>query len=409
MAEALGLVASIVAVLQLTTSVVQYTRDVADSNSYKKRLLLEVGGTKGILETLKDLASDVNDDDPILHTVHLLQVPLQEYTLLLRSLESKLASAQGLKKIGKVAKWPFEKSDVLEIFAALERYKALFSLSLQADHIELSKAIQHQLDSVQDYNNEQELRELLKWLSPLPFASKHQAIFSKHQEGTGRWLLEDDTFVEWENGQSRLLWCPGVPGAGKTVFASIVVDDYLMAKFKNDNIAVLGIYCDYKEFNQQSTAKYIASLLQQLILQRESVPEDVKSAHRAHSRNQTSPSLPELLELMEKQLVTFDRVCIVIDALDECTEINGVRDELLEGVLQLPDFTSLMVTSRYIPGLDEYFENALKLPIRAHEDDIHLHVRNCLAKEKTWVRRIRLDARLQTKISNSIVERACGM
>lgn len=408
MAEPLGLLASVIAVLQLTSKVVQYTRDVNDSNGYKNKLLLELGGAKAILETLKDLASDANDSDHILHNVQILHGPLNEFSAILRKLESVLAPVQGLRKLGKAAKWPFEKGDILETLAALERYKALFALSLHADHLELSRAVKRDLESLRRYQNDEELRELSKWLSPLAFSSRHQDIFSKHQEGTGQWLLEHETFVQWQTCHSRLLWCPGIPGAGKTVFSSIVVD-HLTTTFANDNIAVLGIYCDYKEFNQQSTSRYLASLLQQLITQRSSIPKVIKDVYRMHSTRRTYPSFPELLELVSGQMVSFERVYIVIDALDECTEANGVRDELLEGLLQLPSFTSLMVTSRYIPGIEDHFQDALKLPIRAHEDDVHLHIRSCLAKEKTWARRIRLDAVLQSKIANVIVEKASGM
>jgi hypothetical protein len=109
------------------------------------------------------------------------------------------------------------------------------------------------------------------------------------------------------------------------------------------------------------------------------------------------------------QMATFEKVYVIVDALDECTEANGVREELLEGIMQLPKFVSVMITSRHIPRIEIYSRDASQLTIRAHKDDIQLHVRSRLSKEKIWGRRIRLDSILQSKIANSVVERASGM
>jgi hypothetical protein len=408
MADPLSITSGIVAVLQASATVVKYLHDVREGSGYKNSVLLEISATKGILETLKDLAANASRSDSVLSNVGALSEPLKSYGALLHKLETALAPGHGLQKLSKALKWPFEKAEVLEILAALERYKSLFGLSLHADHLELSKSVREQMKVLTEHQRDEESRDIIKWLSPLSFASRHDAIFSKYQEGTLQWLLDDNGFKAWTNGRSRLLWCPGVPGAGKTVFASLVVEQ-LAQQFRDDDVATLGIYCDYKEYNEQSSTKYLASLLQQLISQRATIPDQIRSAYRLHSRKQTYPTLPEYLDMVAAQIQAFKRVFIVIDALDECTEVNGVRDELLEGVLQLPSFVSVMVTSRYIPGIEEYFRSAIHLPIRANEDDVILHVHTRLTKEKTWARRIRLDTALSNKIATSIVERASGM
>ncbi|KAJ5666742.1 hypothetical protein N7462_011151 [Penicillium macrosclerotiorum] len=409
MADPLSITASIIAVIQLSTKVVKYVKEASDAIGHRNTLLLEMSATKGILDMLWDVEQGATSDEDTLTNTQILEQPLKNYAALLMRLEAALAPAKGLKKIGKTFKWPFEKAEMLDILAKMERYKSLFGLALHADHIELSRAVHRDLESLQNQQREEEMREIIRWLSPLDFEAKHQDIFARHQEGTGQWLLDDDRFVGWERGQSRILWCPGVPGAGKTVFASIALEHLRMSLKDNEDMAVIGIYCDYKEFNQQSTSKYLASLLQQLTIQCPSIPDQIKKAYAAHSKKGTSPSFPEYLDLLTRQMTLFKRTYIIVDALDECTEANGVRDELLEGILQLPTFTSVLVTSRHIPTIEEYFQDAVKLPIRAHEDDINLHVRSRLAKEKSWGRRIRLDSVLQTKIANSIVERASGI
>ena len=407
MADPLSIASGIMAVLQLTQSVVKYLRDVNDANSQKNGLLLELSATKGILETLHELSKSAEDDKSLLSSFKLLKETLGNHEALLKRLDAALAPAHGVRRLGKAFKWPFDKADVQDILISVERYKALFGLALQADNIALSKAVKEELGELRSRQKDEKMREIIQWLSPLNFAARHQDIFSKHKEGTGQWFLEDDKFIQWKAGKSRLIWCPGVPGAGKTILSSIVVD-HLIDTFKDEKVAVVGIYCDFKEFNQQSTAKYLASLLQQLIIQRGSVPDQIKEIYTAHNKKITSPTFPEYLELLKAQMHKFTRVYIVIDALDECTEANNVREELLGGILQLPTFTNIMITSRYIPVVEDFFQGALRLDISARDNDIHLHVRTRLA-EKTWARRVRLDSVLQTKIAKSIVERAGGM
>lgn len=66
--------------------------------------------------------------------------------------------------------------------------------------------------------------EILRWLSPLRSQAMQGDNFSRRHEGTGHWLLESPQFRSWLQGNADVLWCPGLPGAGKTILASIVVD-----------------------------------------------------------------------------------------------------------------------------------------------------------------------------------------
>jgi hypothetical protein len=60
---------------------------------------------------------------------------------------------------------------------------------------------------------EEDARErnvILQSLSRLDFKAKQKDVFAKHQEGTGRWLLEAKEFQDWLNGPiSSVLWRPG--------------------------------------------------------------------------------------------------------------------------------------------------------------------------------------------------------
>ena len=55
-----------------------------------------------------------------------------------------------------------------------------------------------------------EERDVIRWLCPLEFFSKHNDALSRHQEGTGRWLLESHEFCSWLDTSGKVIWCPGI-------------------------------------------------------------------------------------------------------------------------------------------------------------------------------------------------------
>ena len=57
---------------------------------------------------------------------------------------------------------------------------------------------------------DEEQQKVLKWLSPLNFASEQVDIFERHQQGTGEWLFEEEVFKAWLAGGINALWCSGI-------------------------------------------------------------------------------------------------------------------------------------------------------------------------------------------------------
>lgn len=404
MTDPLSVTASLIAVLQLSAVVVTYLKDVKDAGSDRAKLLVEISSTKGVLETLDCVAKE--DDNP--DRLSVLKDPLASYDSLLKRLEKALAPSHGVRKLGKALKWPFDKPEVRQLLLELERCKSLFSLALHTDQHKLTQGIGQALAEWKEHLKDEEFYEVAKWLSALDFDPQQDAHFAHYQEGTATWLLEDERFHKWKAGHCGLLWCTGKPGVGKTVLASLAFHHLTETAVQKDCV-VLGLYCEYRDAKQQSISKYLASLLQQLILQRGSLPESLKRIHRENKIKQSPIKAKDSLNLLQEQLQDLERSYIIIDALDECTEENGVREELLDAVLHLPESTSVMITSRDIHGLSERFTDATKMKVSANDADIHLLVSNRLSKEKTWARRIGLDQAMKTTLTTRISGKARGM
>src|SRR5216117_3237475 len=98
---------------------------------------------------------------------------------------------------------------------------------------QLSLATKDGVDELRRHKDDEQRRLVIDWLTPIDYSTQQIDFIGRQQKGTGLWLLNSNEFQQWLNTSRGILFCPGIPGAGKTMMASIVVD-YLCDKFQND-------------------------------------------------------------------------------------------------------------------------------------------------------------------------------
>ncbi|KAF8435915.1 hypothetical protein BGX38DRAFT_1077910, partial [Terfezia claveryi] len=108
---------------------------------------------------------------------------------------------------------------------------------------------------------------LLETLSPLDPPKRHQDLQAKRYKGSVLGLLEHERFHMWqdtsmhtENTSNRILQCYGIPGAGKTIVSSMVID-HLVSHYGEQRVAY--IYCDYRDKANQNLLNIMGSILKQ--------------------------------------------------------------------------------------------------------------------------------------------------
>jgi hypothetical protein len=84
----------------------------------------------------------------------------------------------------------------------------------------------------------------MEWLSPTDFPAQQHDI-TRRQKDTGQWLLDSPQFRRWLQGLDKTLFCPGIPGAGKTMMAAIAIT-HLCRTAGCDDIGVAYLFCNYK-------------------------------------------------------------------------------------------------------------------------------------------------------------------
>jgi hypothetical protein len=129
---------SIVALLQLTKSVVDYVKDVKGSSNDRIRLRDSIWSTITLLEMLKFRFEDAASNDGQLPQAGPrmdVKAPLRELGKVLETLVANLAPSSEFDKAMKKVSWPFEKSEVKELLPCIEAQKSHLALAMQNNHM----------------------------------------------------------------------------------------------------------------------------------------------------------------------------------------------------------------------------------------------------------------------------------
>jgi hypothetical protein len=182
------------------------------------------------------------------------------------------------------------------------------------------------------------------------------------------------------------------------------VINHLQTLYKDENVAVLCIYCNYQEQTEQTTSGLVASLLKQIVQDRGVASDNIKSFYGPFRFDNRRPSLDELTDTLKEEIQTYTKTFVVVDALDECSADNGTRAELLRRIRSLGKTVNLMVTSRDLLSIAGDFEGAKRLYIQAKDGDVRRYIEGRVARSPR--RHLKT---LQESIVNKIVENIRGM
>lgn len=245
--------------------------------------------------------------------------------------------------------------------------------------------------------------KLMEWISPTDFPAQQSDFIARRQEGTGQWFHHSFEFTEWLHGPNKTLFCPGIPGAGKTMISAIAVD-HLSTKVASDAVGIACVYCNYKVQDNQTAAGLLAAILKQLVHARLSIAEPVDHLHEKHANRGTKPSLEEIFGALQSVIIKYSSVYIVVDALDECSNRNQFLAQLRD--LQSKTGVRLMVTSRVLPDIEHEFSAALRLDIWATDADVKQFVAGQTDRLPNCIKRDKL---LQKMVQKKIMEGVGGM
>jgi ankyrin repeat protein len=259
----------------------------------------------------------------------------------------KLIQSDLSKKCGPLARmiWPLKEQELKEHIAKIHRHGDLFGHFVSSCILTSTNSMQSQLGLL---NISQARSQLLAaWLPSEP-VSRPRAHYCP---GTGGWFLKSAQYTAWqrtESEQSGMLWCHGFPGVGKSVLASLAVDD-LLQKQRSQGLYLCHFFCDDSLRGRQTTLAVLQTMLSQLIKQGDEELLGLVQDHLAIAASDGNPE--KFIAVMKRVCALKKQVFIILDAEDELD--RAVRLSITRFLLDVcgPN-CRVLITSRIRPDRD---------------------------------------------------------
>jgi ankyrin repeat domain-containing protein 50 len=252
--------------------------------------------------------------------------------------------------------------------------------------------------------------KIIKWLAPPdPFINYEKAL-KQRQIGTGLWLLQSQRYTEWKSGRSQFLWLHGIPGCGKSILSSTIIEDLESMVDQPDRGAVVYFYFDFNDPQKRRSDLMVRSILAQLVRKCVETPTVLTALFSAYDKGQRQPPLSVYVDALKQMTTELPRIFFVLDALDECDS----REELLEILSLISEWKvnnlQVLLTSRKERDIEDTLvhivdnENIICLQSNLVDPDILVYIIERLSgdqKLKKW--------RKEKKIESVLIKKAHGM
>jgi hypothetical protein len=191
--------------------------------------------------------------------------------------------------------------------------------------------------------------QIYQWLAAPDPSPNYYAALGKRKPTTGAWFIQGRQFDQWWREPDSFIWLYGVPGCGKSVMASTIIEYCLQRRQNVSGQAVVYFYFDFVETEKRKHEGMIRSLITQLAFQNASNAygsSALLSMYEACRSGVCLSTRASLLSVLRDLIDSFADVYVVLDALDECVE----RDDLLQDIKEIVGWKTgrlhLLVTSR---------------------------------------------------------------
>ncbi|KAF8436098.1 hypothetical protein BGX38DRAFT_1285442, partial [Terfezia claveryi] len=261
--------------------------------------------------------------------------------------------------------------------------------------------------------------ELLTMLTPLEPLKRHQDVRTSRTQNAGAWLLSSESFCNWRDSNTipvedciRVFCCLGIPGAGKTVISSVVIDELYSQFYEYPSIGIACLYADYKDQNNQILVHILGSFLRQLLTTvQETIPKELIETLVNIKHQGRKVAMEDILALLRILLQQLKRAFICIDAVDELEP--KVQQQLLDVLKELG--TNYNNTRFLITGRD-HIENEVKKRLQAMQQHKIVISATRQDMEEFLQQQIRddpdadaMDEKLQKDIIEAIIGKSQGM
>ena len=178
----------------------------------------------------------------------------------------------------------------------------------------------------------------------------------------------------------------------------------------DQTLAIIYFYFDFNDTKKQRHENLICSMIVQLSMQSTNTPEALNTIYSRCQEGQQQPTVADLVLTLQHMLKDFHQMFIVLDALDECTEREGLLRLIKEIVDWKLEKLHILATSRREKDIEEALKPLItgQICIRSAlvNSDIQIHIRERLqndTKLRMWPEKVKIE------IEAMLMDKAHGM
>jgi hypothetical protein len=249
-------------------------------------------------------------------------------------------------------------------------------------------------------------QHVYNWLHATDPSDLHEKSCDAYEPDTGEWLFRFPEWASWLDEKTRCLWVHGIPGAGKTIFASHLIETVKThCLYRGPGYACVYYYC-YFGHAQDEAVPFLRWILLELCRRLGQIPLAVYELYR----NGGKPTLRSLLLALQRVVQAFERVFIFVDAVDESLNrenlLRVLRD--LAASSQFENVRVLATSREYVDIEDVMMQISTPISMRNPllDEDIALYIRSKLDSHH---RLSRWPVHIREQAFKSLAAKADGM
>ncbi|KAL0633008.1 hypothetical protein Q9L58_008114 [Maublancomyces gigas] len=176
---------------------------------------------------------------------------------------------------------------------------------------------------------------LLEMLSPYDYKPSFSKAYNERHTGTGQWIFDCQEFLNWKQADGSCgIWISGIPGSGKTVLASSIVDHmFALQQGSSSMNSISYFFCDFNNQQSRGTRTILGSLARQILHIFDETPEIDEKLKSMFVTNHREPTIEDLFALLECIARIPATAFLLIDGLDECGDSD--RRQVLSFIKQV--------------------------------------------------------------------------
>ena len=169
------------------------------------------------------------------------------------------------------------------------------------------------------------------------------------------WVLDHDDFKKWRRNEVPLLWIKADPGKGKTMLLCGIINE-VKSDYSEQDATMSYFFCQSTDSRLNSASAVLRGLVYLLASEHPLLLKHIRAAYEGKGKQafEDANSFILLSKILMNMLEdsSLQRVCLVVDALDEC---DSDLPKLLSFILQTAKQSKVkwLVSSRNILDIEK--------------------------------------------------------